>query len=70
MTNHQAFPIIIGIIFGLVTLMHALRLTFHWQVKVNQREIPRELSVDQNKAVVFVRNNEAQRLTSMALAFE
>ena len=45
MTNHQAFLVVTGIIFGLVTLMHALRLTFRWQVKVNQREIPMVLSV-------------------------
>ena len=45
MTNHEAFLVITGIIFGLVTLMHALRLTCRWQVKVNQREIPMVLSV-------------------------
>jgi hypothetical protein len=45
MTNHQAFLVVTGIIFGLVTLMHALRLTFRLQVKVNQREIPMVLSL-------------------------
>ena len=45
MTNQQAFLLISGIIFGLVALLHALRLALHWQVKVNQREIPMALSV-------------------------
>jgi len=45
MTNEQTFVLISGIIFGLVALMHAVRLALRWQVKVNQREIPMSLSV-------------------------
>ncbi len=45
MTNQQAFLLISGIIFGLVALMHAVRLGLRWEVKVNQREIPMGLSV-------------------------
>jgi hypothetical protein len=45
MTSQQAFLVLSGIIFGLITLMHALRLALRWQVKVNQREIPMRLSV-------------------------
>jgi len=45
MTNQQTFVLISGIIFGLVALMHAVRLALRWQVKVNQREIPMGLSV-------------------------
>jgi uncharacterized membrane protein len=45
MTNQQAFFIISGIIFGLVALMHAVRLALRWQVKINHREIPMGLSV-------------------------
>jgi hypothetical protein len=45
MTNQQAFLLISGTIFGLVTLLHALRLALRWQVKVNQREIPMAMSV-------------------------
>jgi hypothetical protein len=45
MTNQQAFLLISGIVFGLVALLHALRLALHWQVNVNQREIPMALSV-------------------------
>jgi len=45
MTNQQAFFLISGIIFGLVALMHVLRLALRWEVKINQREIPMGLSV-------------------------
>ena len=45
MTSQQAFLLIAGIIFGLVALMHALRLALRWEVMVNQREVPRWLSV-------------------------
>jgi hypothetical protein len=45
MTNHQAFVVTSGIIFGLVAVVHALRLALHWQVKINEREIPVGLSV-------------------------
>jgi hypothetical protein len=45
MTNQQAFLVITGVIFGIVALIHALRLALRWQVKVNQREIPMSLSV-------------------------
>ncbi len=45
MTNQQAFFLFSGIIFGLVALMHAVRLGLRWQVKVNQREVPMGLSV-------------------------
>jgi hypothetical protein len=45
MTNQQAFLLISGIIFGVVALLHALRLALRWQVEVNQREIPMWISV-------------------------
>ena len=45
MTNQQAFLLISGTIFGLVALLHALRLALRWRVEVNQREIPMALSV-------------------------
>ena len=45
MTNQQAFLLISAIIFGLVAVMHAVRLALRWQVKINQREIPIGLSV-------------------------
>jgi hypothetical protein len=45
MTNEQAFLLISGIIFGIVAVIHALRLALRWQVKINQREIPMWLSV-------------------------
>jgi hypothetical protein len=45
MTNQQAFLLISGIIFGLVAVVHALRLALRWQVNINQREIPMALSV-------------------------
>jgi hypothetical protein len=37
--------LISGTIFGLVALLHALRLALRWRVEVNQREIPMALSV-------------------------
>jgi hypothetical protein len=46
MTNQQTFVLISGIIFGIVAVIHALRLALRWQVKINQREIPMWLSVD------------------------
>ncbi|MGO9465017.1 MAG: hypothetical protein ACLQIB_04505 [Isosphaeraceae bacterium] len=45
MTNQQAFFLVSGIIFGLVALLHAVRLALRWQVKVNQREVPMGLSI-------------------------
>jgi hypothetical protein len=45
MTNQQAFLIISAIIFGVVAVMHALRLALRWDVKVNQRDIPMWLSI-------------------------
>jgi hypothetical protein len=45
MANHQAFLLVSGIIFGLVAALHAVRLALHWQVKINQRDIPMGLSV-------------------------
>jgi hypothetical protein len=44
-TNQPAFVLVSGIIFGLVALLHAVRLALRWEVKVNQREIPMGLSV-------------------------
>jgi len=32
MTHQQAFFLVSGIVFGLVALLHALRLAFRWQV--------------------------------------
>jgi len=43
-THQQAFFLVSGIIFGLVTLLHALRLAFHWQVRLRSQEIPMWLS--------------------------
>jgi hypothetical protein len=45
MTNHQTFVLISGIIFGVVAVIHALRLALRWQVKISEREIPMWLSV-------------------------
>ncbi len=45
MTQQQAFFLVSGIIFGLVALLHAVRLALRWQVKVNQREVPMGLSI-------------------------
>ncbi len=45
MTSQHAFFIVSGIIFGLVALLHALRLALHWQVMINRREIPMWISV-------------------------
>jgi hypothetical protein len=45
MTNQQAFLVISGVIFGIVALLHALRLALRWQVNINHREIPMSLSV-------------------------
>jgi hypothetical protein len=45
MTSQYAFFIVSGVIFGLVALVHALRLALHWQVKIDQREIPMWISV-------------------------
>ena len=45
MTSQHAFFIVSGIIFGIVALLHALRLALRWQVEVNQREIPMWISV-------------------------
>jgi len=40
MTHQQAFFLVSGIVFGLVALLHALRLAFRWQVCVRSQEIP------------------------------
>ena len=45
MTNQPAFILIFGVIFGIVALLHALRLALRWDVKINQRAIPMGLSV-------------------------
>ncbi len=45
MTQQQAFFLVSGIIFGLVALLHAVRLALRWLVKVNQREVPMGLSI-------------------------
>ena len=45
MMSQQAFLLVSGIIFGLVALFHALRLVFHWEVRLRSREIPKWLSV-------------------------
>jgi len=42
--NQQAFFLVSGIIFGLVALLHALRLVFRWQVRLRSQEIPMWLS--------------------------
>jgi len=44
MTHQQAFFLVTGIIFGLVALLHALRLAFRWQVRLRSQEIPMWLS--------------------------
>ena len=40
MTHQQAFFLVSGIIFGVVALLHALPLAFHWQVRLRSEEIP------------------------------
>ena len=45
MTSQHAFFIVSGIVFGVAALLHALRLAFHWQININQREIPMWISV-------------------------
>jgi len=45
MTHQQAFFLLSGIIFGLVALLHALRLAFRWQLRLRSQEIPMWLSV-------------------------
>ena len=45
MTSQHAFFIVSGIVFGVVALLHALRLALHWQIRINQREIPMWISV-------------------------
>ena len=45
MMSQQAFLLVSGIIFGLVALFHALRLVFHWEVRLRSQEIPMWLSV-------------------------
>jgi len=45
MTHQQAFFLVSGIVFGLVALLHALRLAFRWQVCVRSQEIPMGLSI-------------------------
>jgi hypothetical protein len=44
MAHQQAFFLVSGIVFGLVALLHALRLAFHWQVRLRSQEIPMWLS--------------------------
>jgi len=44
MTHQQVFFLVSGIIFGLVALLHALRLAFRWQVRLRSQEIPMWLS--------------------------
>jgi hypothetical protein len=43
-TNQQTFILTSGIIFAVVALMHVVRLTLRWEVKINQQEIPIGLS--------------------------
>ena len=45
MAHQQAFLLVSGIVFGLVALLHALRLAFRWQVRLRSQEIPMWLSV-------------------------
>ena len=45
MTSQHAFFIVSGIVFGVVALSHAFRLALHWQIRINQREIPMWISV-------------------------
>ena len=40
MTHQQAYFLVSGIIFGVVALLHALRLAFRWQVRLRSQEIP------------------------------
>ena len=44
MTHRHAYFLISGIVFGLVTLFHALRLAFRWQVRLRSKEIPMWMS--------------------------
>ena len=45
MTSRHAFLTVSGIMFGLAALLHALRLAFRWQVRINRREIPMWVSI-------------------------
>ncbi len=44
MTHQQAYFLVSGIVFGLVALLHALRLVFRWEVRLRSQEIPVWLS--------------------------
>ncbi len=45
MTHQQGFFLVAGILFGVVALVHALRLAFQWQVRFREQEIPMWFSV-------------------------
>ena len=40
MSEQTAFALVSGFIFGVVALIHALRLVFRWKVRVDSRELP------------------------------
>lgn len=40
MSEQIAFVIVSGILFGIVALLHALRLALRWKVRINARELP------------------------------
>jgi len=45
MTHQQAYFLVSGIIFGVVALLHGLRLVLRWQVRLRSQEIPMSFSV-------------------------
>ena len=40
MSEQIAFVLVSGIIFGVVALIHAVRLALRWKVRVDSRELP------------------------------
>jgi hypothetical protein len=40
MSERTAFVLVSGIIFGVVAVIHALRLAFRWKVRIDARELP------------------------------
>jgi hypothetical protein len=44
MTHQQVYFLVSGIIFGVVALLHGLRLAFRWEVRLRSQNIPMWLS--------------------------
>jgi hypothetical protein len=45
MSEQTVFVLVSGIIFGVVALIHALRLALRWKVRIDARELPLWFSV-------------------------